>query len=347
MLGYARRLRPLYFWELTKRMFGRKKENILVVKTDGLAAFVAAEPIFESIRNAHPHAQISLLTSNALQRVARASPYFDQVAAMPPQREPEARKAFVRQLKTAKFARVYDLAADEEARKLHGAMGPIRPKWFSVSPAPKRKSKGKAPQPADSLPSVEKFLSSSGLETPQRLPDFSWALSARKDSANMQPSWFGISGAFGLLLPAVNETHRWPAERYAEFGRAMARASIMPVLAGGKELHGFGDEVAHFAPEVVDLSGKTDHLQLAALAQEACFFVSDDAEEVHLAVSAGCAGVLIKKTGAEAGAPTGRHVVTLTVGADLGEASAEFVWRTLDNMTLIPGGQGAAHATAR
>ena len=120
-------------------MFGRKAENILVVKTDGLAAFVAAEPVFDAIRKAHPKAQISLLTNNDLQRVARASPYFDQVAVIPSFKEPEARKAFIRQLKNVKFARVYDLAADEEAKKLHAAMGPFRPKWFGVSSSAKRR----------------------------------------------------------------------------------------------------------------------------------------------------------------------------------------------------------------
>ena len=325
-------------------MFGRKAENILVVKTDGLAAFVEAEPIFQSIRDAHPKAQVSLLTSNELQRVARASPYFDQVAVVPSIREPEARKAFIRQLKSVKFARVYDLAADDEARKLHAAMGPFRPKWFGVSPPPKRTKKNVA---TSLTPSTEKFMASSGLTPPERLPDFSWALSARKDSANMQPSWFGISGAFGLLLPGEDPALRWPAENYAKFGRLMARASIMPVLIGSKEMHAFGDEVAHYAPEIVDLSGKTDHLQFAALAQEACFFVSDEADEVHLAVSTGCAGVLIKKTGREATSPEGRHVVTLTVDADPGEASPDFVWRTLDNMGLIPNMNFGGEATAR
>jgi len=326
-------------------MFGRKAENILVVKTDGLAAFVAAEPIFDTIRKAHPKAQISLLTNNDLQRVARASPYFDQVAVIPSFKEPEARKAFIRQLKNVKFARVYDLAADEEAKKLHAAMGPFRPKWFCVTPAVKRRTKGKGA--AKAMPMVDKFLASSGLEDSGRLPDFSWALSARKDSANMQPSWFGISGAFGLLLPANAPESRWPAEHYAAFGRIMARASIMPVLVGSREMHGFGDEVAHFAPEVVDLSGKTDHLQFAALAQEACFFVSDAAEEVHLAVSTGCSGVLIKKMGQEASSPEGRHVVTLTVQDSLAEANPDFIWRTLDNMGLIPDFDFSQHAPAR
>ena len=115
----------------------------------------------------------------------------------------------------------------------------------------------------------------------------------------------------------------------------MARASIMPVLAGGKQLQAFGEEVAHIAPELVDLCGKSDHLQLAALAQEANFFVSDCAEEVHLAVSTGCAGVLIRKADKKGHTPSGRHVMTLTADRNLGEVAPDFVWQCLDNMGLL------------
>ena len=152
----------------------------------------------------------------------------------------------------------------------------------------------------------------------------------------MQPSWFGVSGTFGLLMPGSDEVKRWPAERYGELARVMAHSGVMPVLVGQKEIHDFADEISHNAPEIVDLTGKADHLQLVALAQEAAFFVSDTAEEVHLAVSVGCAGVLIKKQGEEKLSPTGRHVITLTTVDTLGEASAEFVWQSLDNMGLIP-----------
>ena len=325
-------------------MFGRKSENILIIKTDGLAAFVAAEPLFESIRTSNANAKISLLTRPGLQRIARASPYFDQVAAMPDFREAAARQAFVRQLKGSKFARVFDLSANDEAKKLHGAMGPFRPKWHAVDPPPKQRNK----KPATSaLPDFSRFYSEAGLEAPRRLPDFTWALSARKGSANMQPSWFGIAGVFGLLLPTIETERRWPATNYAQLAKTMAQARIMPVMAGGKELHAFGDEIAYATPEIVDLTGKCDHLQLTALAQEALFFVSDGAEEVHLALSVGCAGVLIKKAAEQALAPKGRHVVTLTANDQLGDAGADFVWRTLDNMGLMPGHRPAQRAAAR
>lgn len=321
-------------------MFGRKSENILIVKTDSLASFVAAEPVFEAIRNAYPKARISLITRASLQRIARAAPYFDQVAALPNLAESETKKAFVKQLQSQKFAQVFDLSADEEARKLQSALGPFGPRWQSAAP-PARRRRG-----ADGeLSAYQKMLTNVGLSVEQRLPDLTWALSARKDSANMQPSWFGISGVYGLLLPGPDPEQRWPSANYARLAQMMARANIMPVLAGGKDIHGFGDEIAHEAPEVVDLTGKTDHLQLVALAQDAAFFVTDLAEEVHLALSVGCKGVLIRKTN-NAAAPDGRNVVVLTSAADLGAAKAEQVWQTLKNMGLLPDGRAAKRAAS-
>ncbi len=323
----------------------RRAENILIIKTDGLAAFVAAEPLFDSIRAAHPGARISLLTQQHLQRVARASPYFDQVAAMPDFRDPDARKAFVKQIQGSGFACIYDLAANEEAKSLYAALGPFRPKWRSVAPASRSARRSGAPE--EGLPNTAKFSASVGLDAPTRLPDFTWALATRKDSANMQPSWFGISGVYGLLMPGIDETRRWPADRYAELARMMAKKGVMPVMVGPKELHVFADDVANGAPELVDITGKTDHLQLVALAQTAAFFVSDAAEEVHLAVSVGCAGVLIRKAGEEHLSPRGRNVITLTTREAMGEASCDFVWRALNNMGLIPRGSANPRAAIR
>jgi ADP-heptose:LPS heptosyltransferase len=321
-------------------MLGRKQSNILVIKTDGLSAFVAADPVFQAIRNQHPKAKISLLTTQGLQRIARACPYFDQVAAMPSLKDRESRREFVQQVKTSKFEQVYDLSCDDEARRLRGALGPFGPKWFSVEPAPKP-TKLDATVP---LPALDKLVDTSGLSVEPRLPDLSWAVTARKDSANMQPSWYGISGAFGLMLPGEKPERRWSAQGYAGLAAEMSHAGIMPVLAGSKTLHSFGDEIAHETPQLVDLTGKTDHLQLAALAQEAAFFVGDCSEEVQLALSVGCEGVVISHAKAPFTA-RGRHIVTMTAQDDVGAVDPHGVWRTLTNMGLVAlADHGPAHS---
>ena len=248
-------------------------------------------------------------------------------------------------MKSSRFACIYDLAANEDSKRLFAALGPFRPKWRSVAPA--SRSARRKGTPEQGIPNTAKFSAAVGLDATERLPDFNWALETRKDSANMQPGWFGISGVYGLLMPGLDETRRWPAERYAEFARMMAKKGVMPVMIGAKELHAFADEVAHAAPELVDITGKADHLQLVALAQTAAFFVSDAAEEVHLAVSVGCAGVLIRKAGEEHLTPRGRNVITLTTRDDMGEAKPEFVWRALDNMGLIPRGSKNPRAAVR
>ncbi|MEM8935145.1 MAG: glycosyltransferase family 9 protein [Pseudomonadota bacterium] len=317
-------------------MFGGKQGNVLVIKTDGLASFVAAEPAFEAIRDAHEGAKISLLTTRALQRIARASPYFDQVAAAPEMRDATARKELVKQLKSNRFAAVYDLSGDDVAKRLFRAMGPFRPKWRSA-PAPDKRARKTA---LHSAPDFTSALTAAGIDAPERAPDCVWALEARKDSANMKPSWYGISGAYGLLLPAIDPEHRWTAEGYAELAMKMADEGFMPVLAGPRELHGLGDDIAEDTPQLVDLTGKTDHLQLAALARDAAFFVSDTADEMRLAISVGCRGVVILKTNAVDNAPSGRDVVILTTNGGYEKVQSSFVWQTLTNM-------GLNHTTAK
>ncbi|MEM9170158.1 MAG: glycosyltransferase family 9 protein [Pseudomonadota bacterium] len=310
-------------------MFGKRTNHILVIKTDGLASFVAAEPVYEALRAAHPDSLISLLTTPDLQRVAKASPYFDQVAALPPAREPENRRLFLKHLKGEKFARVYDLSGDADGRRVQNALGPFPPKWFAAAPAKRGGARDMRGQ------RYVRMLASAGVEERSRLPDFSWALTARKGAANMEPSWFGVSGPFGLLSPAADPRVRWSTADYAALAREMGRAGMTPVVVGARDIHEAADDICHEAPEAVDLVGKCDHLQLVALAHEAAFFVSDDAEEIHLALSAGCPGVLIKRS-PDASPPQGRNVVVLTVAANGDEPDARFVWRTLENMQLTP-----------
>ncbi len=315
-------------------MFKSRSNKILVIKTDSLAGFVAAEPVFESIRQAHPDSVISLLTTKELERLARAAPYFDQVAALPDMGDRIARQSLITQIRRSKFGTIYDLCNGDAARRIQNGLGlnMFGPKWHSVQAtrSPFMRQNGVA------IPDKEKFYNTAGIERSERKPDFSWALEARKDSANMQPSWYGLSGSYGLLLVNGDRDQRWSADRYGALANLMAEAGVTPVLIGERDLHDFGDDISMIAPSLVDLTGKSDHLQLAALAQNANFFVSDNAEEIYLALSMACDGVLISDDDEPTIKNSGCHVVYIRPDHNPNAVDAEQVWQTLLNMGLAP-----------
>jgi len=315
-------------------MFNGRAEKILVIKTDTLAGFVLAEPVFEQIRRSHPEATISLLTTKSLERLARAAPFFDQIAALPDIADRAQRQALVTQVRRSKFSRVYDLCNSDASRKLYkGLFGFSRPKWHSV-----QSSRGTSFGRRDDVvvPDMDRFFSSVGFEEPERRPNFSWALEGRKDSANMRPSWYGLTGAYGLFLPNKDERRRMSAEQYAKLANQMVENHITPVLIGDHSLHDFGDDISMLAPELVDLSGKSDHLQLAALARHANFFISDHADELYLALSMGCDGVLISPDPEIlAASQSSSHIVHIRAHGSSSQLSHEQIWQTVRNMGVL------------
>ena len=57
----------------------RKVQKILVIKLGALGDFVLALAAMKKIRQAHPKAHISLLTTPPFEGLAKASPYFNAV----------------------------------------------------------------------------------------------------------------------------------------------------------------------------------------------------------------------------------------------------------------------------
>lgn len=324
-------------------MAGQKSQRILVIMTDSLAAFVASEPIFDSIRQAHPAATISLLTTKSLERLARSAPYFDQVAASPPMSEKALRQNLITQVRKTRFARVYDLSAGDVSRKLQGGLGlMMKPKWIGMSGA----RGGKALRSGVSrLGDIERFCSAGNLENPLRYPRMTWSLDSRKDSANMQPSWYGLNGPYGLLLVNRDDRQRMSAAQFAALANMMSAEGITPVIIGDQQLNDFGDDIAADAPELVDLTGKSDHLQLASLAKNASFFVSDLADEMFLALSVGCDGVLVSPFEDEDLGISGRHVVRIAPAPGrASDVDPAQIWQTIRNMGLHQNRPGSGDA---
>ncbi len=320
--------------------------KVLVIKRDGVRPFVEAEPAFSAIRQAHPRATVDLVTGPELQRLAKASPYFDRVVATRSDLQPAERKAFAGQLRRVGYHVAYDLDGTKDSLELRGLLKGFRgPQWVGPKRSFSTPKRAFAPSPLAG-PAMRKLLAESGLPLDERLPDLGWVAQPQNGSANLDPSWFGISGAFALFAPAANPAHRWPAEHYAEVAAHMAAEGVTPVIIGGQELGAFAFDVlqqaASLAPSgsrpAVDLTGKADAAQMAVLSSHARFFVGGACDELHLILASGAPGIVLVPTAEDISGDAlfGRKVVKLTA-ANLKSLTPELALMTLRNMGLIRG----------
>lgn len=318
--------------------------RILVIKQEGLRQFVEAEPAFAAIREAHQRASIDLLTTPEFGRIAKGAPYFNRVLAGGSFAEKPALKEMVSQLKKIGYGRIYDLDGSRATMDLKGCMTGFRgPKW--VGP---RRVMTRANRPGPDFPaaSMRKMLSDASLDMPQRLPNLAWALEARGEAANMQPSWFGISGAYCLLLPADDEAERWPSSHYAAVAQALfEQFGLLSIIIGPESLTPFAQDVMLEVSArsrqagrmvVVDLTGKADLAQMAMLATHSEFFVAGLSETLHLSVSVGAKGVVLVRDGAVADTDSlfGRAVIKLTA-SDMSRLDPAMVVTMLRSMGLV------------
>ena len=95
----------------------------------GVLLFVLALAAAKRIREAHPKAHITLLTTPPYEALARLSPYFNEVW-------PTGRPAgfdewwtLVGALRRARFDRVYDLQTSSRSSRLRPMLGPFGPEW--------------------------------------------------------------------------------------------------------------------------------------------------------------------------------------------------------------------------
>ena len=325
-------------------LFRRKgPRNILVIKLEGVSDFVAAEPAFAAVRAHHPEDTVYLLTADPLARLAKAAPHFDHVLSDGAPKDADARRALVAKLRRLKCALVYDLDSSERTQKLFQMLGPFPPKWsagFRGCAFPY------APKKRETVHAVERYaaqLDVAGLAYEPRAADLTWALGARKDAANMKPSWYGVSGPFALLAPALRESDRWPTAFWADLAERMSEAGVIPIVVGGKDRQPLAATIARHAPKSINLAGKTDLLQMAALADGAEFFVSDRTANASLAAALGCPGVMLlgPQSVARRDIPFARNVVAIT-SSELSNVPVSDVLRTLRNA----GHMRAVHSAA-
>ena len=297
--------------------------RILVIKLAALGDVVLAFAAMRRIRDAHPGAQITLLTTPPYEGLARASGLFDQVETDGRPRRVAALLAMLRRLRRARYDLVYDLQTSSRSSGYFYALWPRPPRWSGIAAGcalphanPDRDRMHTLERQADQMKAAgiwDDAPTAPGTAPP---PDLGFML--RADDPRLAPERFGLTPPYALLIPGASPHRpekRWPAAGYGQLAAALEREGLRVALVGGAAEAGLAEAIGAQAPGVVNLTGQTDFAQVAALAAHADLVVGNDTGPTHLAAAAGAPTLVLFSQASDPAlcAPRGRRVSVLRV----------------------------------
>jgi len=265
-----------------------KQERILVIKLSALGDFIQALGPMKAIREHHKDAHITLLTSKPYVALGKACGYFDAVWEDERPKAWQVRRTLkLRQkLKSGSFDRVYDLQTSDRSSGYFKLMGG-KVKWSGIARGCSHPHANLQRNFMHTIDRQAEQLEMAGIyKTP--MPDLSWA------EADL--SHFDLDTHFALLVPGGaphRPDKRWPAKNYAELAQNLIERNIQPVMLGTAKEGDVLDAILDLCPQVYDLSGQTDFIEIATLARRAQLAIGNDTGPMHMISLAGCRSIVL------------------------------------------------------
>ena len=266
-------------------------KRILVIKLGALGDVVLAFAAMKRIREAHPDADITVLTTPPFADLIAASPYADRVRddGRPDGLWPTLRMLL--RLRRTRWSRVYDLQTSSRSSAYIHAFWPRKVQWSGVAPGaalphrnPRRDHMHTLERQADQLKDAGVWPDAPVEPGTAPPPDLSWMVDPDRASA------LGAQAPFALLVPGGSPHRldkRWPGGRYGRLALELARMEVQPVLIGGAGEKRLAQEILDVAPQALDLTGRTGFRDIASLGAKAALAVGNDTGPLHLIAAAG------------------------------------------------------------
>lgn len=264
-------------------------EKILVVKLGALGDFVQALGPIQAIREHHPSAHITLLTTPTFSALGTTTGWFDAVwtDSRPSWWRFNARLALRSQLNQGDFTRVYDLQTSKRSSSYYRSFKRPRPEWSGIASGC---SHPHANSDRDSMHTIERQaeqLEMAGV-TPVLTPDLNWF--------DADTTHFRLEDGFVLITPggaAHRPEKRWPIKRYIELANDLVAWGRRPVLLGGKDEGDVLQAIANGCRQARNLGGQTNIFDIAGLARRAVGAVGNDTGPMHIISAMGCPSVVL------------------------------------------------------
>ncbi len=287
--------------ELAKHLVGR----ILIIKLAGIGDVLQTTPLLRALREYYPDAKISWLSESWTKQVLEENPHVDEVMIYDVPWRGRRRRG--------RLAGVIRLVRDLRGHRFHMAVIPHRSPlggWLTwAAGIPYRvgfdsEDKGYALTnrvPYDpAKPEIERNLdlllplglAHSGMDMELYYSPEDEALASAfllQNGIGAEDRVIGL-GPGGAANPGMEMHHkRWPKQRFAEVGEALARSEwANVVIFGSTDDEPLAQEVAAtIAVKVVVAAGKTDLRQTAAMLARCAIYIGNDSGPLYVAAAVG------------------------------------------------------------
>ncbi len=278
--------------------------RILIVRSSAIGDVVFASPIAEALRRTHPDAYIAWVVEPGIDVLVANDPAIDECIVWPKKRWRELLRsgrwiALVREVRRFRALlreRRFDVALD-----LHGLAKSAFLAWLSG--APRRIGLGAREGSARLVTEVvardgdrarisSEYLHLAqylGLDCGAFLPRLHVAPAAASAAAallrehGLAPGGYAVFAAF-----TTRPQKHWFDDAWRELSRGLrAQTGLVPVLLGGPDDRPAAEVLVRDAPEIVDLAGRTDLAQAAALVRDSALVVGVDTGLTHMGIAFG------------------------------------------------------------
>jgi len=282
-------------------------KKILVIKLSALGDFIQCLGPMKAIRDHHPDARITLLTTKPFVALAEQSGYFDKVEIDDRPKIFQLPKWFSlkKRLNAPNYARVYDLQNNDRTGIYFKLFKHPKPEWVGTTKGASHRNTSPDRKAGLAFYGHRQSLALAGIKD-VKIDTLDWL---KGDMTQ-----FNLQKPYALIVAGCAPQHpqkRWP--HYAHLCEQLVQKNIQPVLIGTDAEAEILDHIKTTCDNAINLCGKTKLNDLPTLARHATLAIGNDTGPMHMIGPTGCKTLVLfsNASNPKRHAPLGGNVSTL------------------------------------
>ena len=265
-------------------------DRILVIKLGALGDVIQALGPMRAIREHHPDAHITCMTTAPYLDLIEQTGFFDTVWEHKRPSNIDLMGWITQRLKfkARKFRRVYDLQTSSRSNRLYKLLWPgPYPEWSGNASGCSHLHASPARDSMHTLERQAEQLADAGI--PATPPPSLEGLGEDISDLN-------VPSPYCLVVPggaAHRPEKRWPTDHYRDAIQRIIATGVTPVIVGTRSEGSLAREITDGIDGVINLVDQTSLLSLIGLAKGARFALGNDSGPMHVTAVAGVPSVVL------------------------------------------------------